>query len=173
LLGSLMLDKNAILKVVDFLEPRDFYKETHQEIYAAIQELFSKGEPIDLLSVSSRLQEKGKLEAIGGTAYLADLINSVPTALHVLNYAKIVQKKRILRDLISASYEIGLMGYSESEDPEILLDQAEKKIFSIAQKSLSQNFVAVKDTLEEAFERIDILSRHEGNLRGIPTGFTD
>lgn len=173
LLGSLMLDKNAMLKVADFLEPRDFYKETHQEIYEAIQELFAKAEPIDLLSVSARLKEKEKLEFIGGNAYLADLINSVPTAFHVLNYAKIVQKKRILRDLISASYDIGQLGYNESEDPEILLDLAEKKIFSIAQKSLSQNFVHVKDALEDAFERIDMLSRHEGNLRGVPTGFTD
>jgi replicative DNA helicase len=173
LLGSLMLDKNAIIKVADFLEPRDFYKETHREIYTAMQELFSRGEPVDILSVSARLQEKEKLEAIGGAAYLTELINSVPTALHVLNYAKIVQRKRILRDLISVSYEIGQMGYNESEDPEVLLDRAERSIFSIAQKSLRQNFIAVKDTLEDAFERIDLLSRHEGKLRGVPTGFTD
>lgn len=173
LLGSLMLDKNAIVKVADFLEPRDFYKETHQEIYLAMQELFAKAEPIDLLSVSARLQEKEKLETVGGRTYLAELINSVPTAFHVLNYAKIVQRKRILRDLIAASYEIGMLGYNESEDPEILLDHAEKRIFSIAQKSLNQNFVHLKDTLEDAFERIDTLSRHEGNLRGVPTGFTD
>ena len=173
LLGSLMLDKDAIIKVVDFLQIRDFYKGIHQEIYAAMSDIFGRGEPVDVLSVSTKLKEKGKLEEIGGNAYLTELINSIPTATHVLNYAKIVQKKRILRDMISASHEIGLMGYAEDEDVEELLDQAEKKIFSIAQKSLSQNFIPVEATLEEAFERIDRLSKHGGEMRGIPTGFTD
>lgn len=173
LLGSLMLDKNAILKVVDFLQSRDFYKGVHQEIYSAMQNLFEKGEPIDLLSVVNRLKEKEKLEEIGGNSYLTELINTVPSALHALNYAKIVQRKRILRDLIDASYEIGLMGYNETEDVDQLLDSAEKRIFSIAQKSLTQNFIPVKATLEEAFERMDRLSRHRGELRGLPTGFVD
>lgn len=171
LLGCLMMDKDAILKVVDFLAPRDFYKETHKEIYQAVQDLFEKREPIDLLSVSSRLKEKGKLKEIGGNAYLTDLINSVPNALHVLSYAKIVQRKRILRDMIEASYEIGMMGYDETEDVDILLDKAEKRIFSITQKSLTQNFVSLKNELGEAFERIENLSKHKGMPRGVPTGF--
>ncbi len=173
LLGSLMLDKDAIIKVVDFLQTRDFYKGIHQEIYAAMVDIFGRGEPVDVLSVSTRLKEKEKLEGIGGNAYLTELINSIPTATHVFNYAKIVQKKRILRDMIDASHEIGLMGYAEDEDVEELLDQAEKKIFGIAQKSLSQNFIPVEATLEEAFERIDRLSKHGGEMRGLPTGFTD
>ena len=167
-----MLDKNAIVKVVDFLGPRDFYRGSHQEIYQAASDLFEKGEPIDFLSLSNRLRERGKLEEIGGNGYLTELVNSVPTASHVLNYAKIVQRKRILRDLIDASHEIGILGYNETEDTDLLLDQAEKKIFSIAQKSLSQNFILVKATLEDAFERIDKLSKHQGGLRGLPTGFT-
>jgi replicative DNA helicase len=173
LLGCLMLDKNAIIRVADFLQPRDFYKRIHQEIYKATIELFEKGEPIDLLSVSTRLKEKNLLEEIGGNSYLTELINSVPTASHILSYAKIVQRKRILRDLIEASQEIGAMGYNESEDIDILLDQAEKRIFSIAQKSLTQNFLPVKSTLEEAFERIDRLSKQRGIPRGLPTGFVD
>ena len=173
LLGSLMLDRNAITKVADFLQPKDFYRATHQEIYQACQDLFEKGEPIDILSVSNRLREKNLLDEIGGHSYLTELINSVPTASHVLNYAKIVQRKRILRDLIEASHEIGILGYNETEDTDLLLDQAEKRIFSIAQKSLSQNFIPVKATLEEAFERIDRLSKHQEGLRGVPTGFTD
>ena len=173
LLGSLMLDKNAVVKVVDFLQPRDFYKGIHQEIYFAMQNLFERTEPIDLLSVSARLKEGGKLEEIGGNSYLTELINEVPTATHVLSYAKIVQKKRILRDLIEASYEIGLMGYRETEDVDELLDQAEKKIFGIAQKSLTQRFFPVRDILGEAFERIDNLSKRDGALRGLPTGFAD
>ena len=172
LLGSLMLDKDAIFKVADFLQPRDFYKKAHQEVYIAVTELFEKGEPIDLLSVSSRLKEKGLLEEIGGNSYLTELVNFVPTATHILNYANIVQKKRILRDLISASQEINLLGYEEKEDVDVLLDRAEQRIFSIAQKSLIQNFTPLKDILGDAFERIDRLSKHEGNIRGIPTGFT-
>ena len=173
LLGCLMLDKNAVVKVADFLGPQDFYRGIHQEIYKASLELFEKGEPMDLLTLSNRLKEKGQLEEIGGNSYLTELINSVPTASHVLNYAKIVQRKRILRDLIDASHEIGVLGYNETEDTDLLLDQAEKRIFSIAQRSLSQRFLPVKETLEEAFERIDKLSKRETGLRGLPTGFTD
>ncbi len=171
LLGCLVLDKNAITKVADFLGPQDFYRGTHQEIYQACQYLFEKGEPIDLLSLSNRLKEKNQLEEIGGNSYLTELVNSVPTASHVLNYAKIVQRKRALRDLIDASHEIGVLGYNETEDTDLLLDQAEKRIFSIAQKSLSQKFIPVKDALEDAFERIDKLSKRKAGLRGLPTSF--
>ncbi len=173
ILGCLMLDKNTIMRVADFLTPKDFYRKIHREIYEAMVDIFERGEPIDLLSASTRLKEKGLLEDIGGTGYLTELINSVPTASHAMSYAKIVQRKRILRDLIEASQEINLMGYNESEDVDALLDLAEKRIFSIAQKNLTQNFVPVKSTLEEAFERIDRLSKHQGGLRGMPTGFND
>ena len=172
LLGSLMLDKNAIVKVADYLQPKDFYKQNHQQIFQAILELFEKGEPIDLLAVSIRLKEKKLLEEIGGNGYLTELINTVPTAAHISNYAKIVQRKRILRDLISSSQEINTMGYDEQEDIDVLLDRAEQRIFSIAQKSLTQRFIPIKDGLESAFERIDNLSKHKGGLRGLATGFT-
>ena len=171
LLGCLMLDKDAILKVVDFLGPKDFYSGTNAKIYKSIEELFEKSNPVDLLSVSTRLKENNELESIGGSAYLTEVINYVPNALHVLNYAKIVQRKRILRDLISASYEIGTMGYDETEDVDILLDRAEKRIFSITQKSLTQVFTSIKTELEGAFERIDNLSKNKGLPRGVPTGF--
>ncbi len=173
LLGCLLLDKNAITKVADYLTPKDFYKSNHQEIYQACVDLFEKGEPIDLLSISTRLKEKNILKDIGGNSYLTELINEVPTASHVSNYAKIVQRKRVLRDLIDASHEISTLGYNEIEDTDLLLDKAEKRIFSIAQKSLSQNFIPVKSTLEDAFERIDKLSKHQKGLRGLPTGFAD
>ncbi|MBI2452904.1 MAG: replicative DNA helicase, partial [Parcubacteria group bacterium] len=124
LLGSLMLDRDAFTRVGDFLEPRDFYKEQHQKIYEAIVDVFERKESIDVLSVTARLKEKGQLDGIGGSGYLTQLMNTVPTASHVLSYAKQVQKKRILRDLISASSEIGMLGYNESEDPEVLVDQA-------------------------------------------------
>lgn len=172
LLGCLMLDKNAIVKIADFLHPQDFYKEIHSEIYSVCQELFTKGEPIDILSCANRLKEKNKLELIGSNSYLTELVNSVPTATHVLNYAKIIQKKSILRNLINVGYEIEQFGYQENEDPDLLLDKAEQKIFSIAQSSLTHRFLSVKESLEEAFERIDKLSKHKGGLRGLPTGFT-
>lgn len=171
LLGSLLLDKNAIIKVVDFLQEKDFYKKGHQEIYTAIVELFEKNDPIDLLAISSKLKEKKLFESVGGNAYLTELINTVPTAAHILNYAKIIQRKRILRELIEASQEINFLGHEEQEDVDDVLDKAEQRIFSIAQKGLRQKFIPIKDSLEGAFERLDKLSKHEGDLRGIATGF--
>jgi replicative DNA helicase len=172
-LGSLMLDKDAISKIADFLLVEDFYKTTHQQIYKAILDLFEKGEPIDILSVSNRLKEKKLLEEVGGVEYLTELVNSVPTASHVLNYAKIVQRKRVLRDLIQASYQIEELGYEESEDTDLILDNAEQIIFKIAQKNLTSRFSHIKESLKDAFERIDRLSKHQDGLRGIPTGFID
>jgi replicative DNA helicase len=171
LLGSLMLDKKAILKVVDFLDPRDFYRDSHKKIYEVIIELFEKGEPIDLITVTNKLKAKNQFDEVGGASYLTEIVNSVPTAAHVQYYAEIVQKKRILRDLIEASYKIAELGYDEGKDVEILLDEAEKTIFGISQKTLTQRFVSIKETLEEAFERIDLLTKQKGQLRGLPTGF--
>ncbi|XOB46376.1 MAG: replicative DNA helicase [Candidatus Nealsonbacteria bacterium] len=173
ILGCLMLDKLAIIKVADFLSPEDFYRKTHQQIYRTCMELFEKNEPIDFLSVSNRLKEKNLLEQIGENSYLTELINLVPTPYHVLNYAKIIYNKRVLRDLIGASQEIAHLGYNEAEDINSLLDKAERRIFSIAQKGLCQEFILIKDTLEEAFERIDNLSKHKSGLRGVSTGFDD
>src|SRR3989344_6718744 len=173
LLGSLMLDKDAIIRVADILTADSFYQKAHQEIYGACRELFEKGEPIDLLSVANRLKEKGVLEEIGGNSYLTELISSVATPAHASNYGKIVHRKRILRELISASHDISRMGYDESEDINVLLDKAEKRIFDIAQKGLSQDFVPVKATLEDAFERIDRLSKQGAGLRGLATGFNN
>ena len=172
LLGCLMLDKNAITKVADFITADDFYKESHKEVYQAMIDLFEKMEPIDIISLSSRLKERGQLEKIGGSAYLTSLINTVPTATHVSSYAKIVREKKVLRDLIEISNDIVLDAFDESQDVDILLDKAEKKVFSIGQKSLNQKFVAIKDILGDTFERIDALSKNGGGLRGIPTGFT-
>lgn len=166
-----MLDKDAIIKVADLLNPDSFYQKAHQEIYGACLELFEKGEPIDLLSVANRLKEKGALEQVGGNSYLTELINLVATPAHASNYGKIVHRKMVLRDLIGASHDISRMGYDESEDINVLLDKAEKRIFGIAQRGLGQDFVPVKDTLEDAFARIDQLSKQGAGLRGLATGF--
>jgi replicative DNA helicase len=173
LLGCLFLDKDVIYHVADFLKPKDFYRGIHQEIYNVCLEFFQKGEAIDILSVANRLKEKNLLEEIGGMAYLTELVNSVPTPSNAINYAKIIHKKRVLRDLIKASQELGQMALDEEEDVDVLLDKAEKRIFSIAQKTLTQQFIPVKATLEEAFERIDMLSKFGAKLRGVPTGFNE
>lgn len=173
LLGCLMLDKDSIVKVVDYIKSEDFYKSSHQDIYQAMSDLYQRSDPIDILSVSSRLKEANKLEDIGGSAYLTALINTVPTATHVSNYAKIVRQKKILRDLISASHEIGLSAFDETEEVDVLLDKAEKTVFNIGQRSLTQTFTPIKDILSDTFERIDELSKFQGKLRGISTGFKD
>jgi replicative DNA helicase len=173
LLGSLLIDKDAIIRVADVVRPDDFYKENHKIIYETMLELFSRHEPIDLLSLSSRLEELGKLEAVGGRSYLAILTNTVPTASHVTHYANIVQKKATLRRLIAAAAEISSLGYNEEEEVENLLDKAESKLFSVSQRYLKQVFIPIKDVLSQAFERIDELHREKGKLRGLPTGFRD
>lgn len=172
-LGSLMLDKNAVIKVSDVLSPGDFYRNTHNEIFETMIDLYEKGEPIDLLSVTNHLEERRLLDEIGGPAYLASLVNRVPTAAHIIHYAKIVQRKKVLRELINVSIEISQLGYSEEKDIEEVLDEAEQKVFRISQKSISQDFIPVKNTLEEAFERIEKLHKGDGALRGVPTGFND
>jgi len=173
LLGCLMLDRDAIVKVVDSIRPEDFYRGIHQDIYQAMFSLYERSEPIDILSVSASLKGRNKLENIGGSEYLTSLINTVPTATHVDNYAKIVRQKKILRDLISASEEIGLSAFDESEEVDVLLDKAEKSVFSIGQRSLTQAFLPIKEILSDTFERLDELSKNAGKLRGVPTGFTD
>ena len=173
LLGCLMLDKDAIVKVVDTIRSEDFYKGSHQDVYQAMVDLYSKSEPIDILSVSAKLKERNKLDDVGGSGYLTSLINTVPTATHVANYGKIVKQKKILRDLISASQEIGLSAFDETQEVDVLLDKAEKAVFGIGQQSLHQVFVPIREILADTFERLDELSKYQGKLRGIPTGFKD
>ncbi len=171
-IGSLMLDKDAAIKISDILQVEDFYRGIHQSIFETILELFEQNEPIDLLSVSNRLEEKEKLKEIGGTSYLTDLINTVPSAANIVHYAKIVQKKKLHRDLIDAAQSITHLGYQEVEDVENLLDDAEKRIFAVSQRSLRQYFIPLKPALEEAFERIDTLHKGGGvSLRGLSTSF--
>ncbi len=173
LLGSLMLDKHGIVNVVDALRPEDFYKDTHQIIYQAMVGLYERREPIDLLTLVNRLKETGGLELVGGRSYLTELVNSVPTASHLAHYSDVVKRKKVLRDLIDAAHHITLLGYKEEEDVDILLDEAENKIFTISQRSLRQDFIPLKATLEGAFDRVDKLHKHESLLRGVSTGFSD
>ncbi len=173
-LGSMLLDKESINKVADFLRPEDFYNRSHQIIYGAVLALFEKREPIDLLSLSNKLQELGQLDAVGGAGYLTSLINSVPTSSHIFHYGKIVERKKILRDLIDSAHHIIGLGYQEDEDIENILDQAEQKLFAISQKSTLPSFSHIGGPLiKEAFERMDRLHKGDGKLRGYSTGFYD
>ena len=172
-LGSLMLDKDAIIKIADLLKSGDFYKDDHNFIYEMMLELYEDREPIDVLSLSNKLEEKGKLDQIGGSSYLASLVNSVPSASNVTHYAKVVQKKATLRRLITAAGEVVELGYKESEDIQKVLDEAEQKIFKVSQKFIKQDFVLIKSILESAFNRIDELHKGDHKFRGVPTGFSD
>ncbi len=172
-LGSILIEPEAILKVIDILVPADFYNPSHEEIYKAIFELYEKHQPVDVMTVGNRLKENGMLKDVGGSTYLADLVNRVTTASNVAHYAQIVREKKVLRDLIRTSAEITEDAFGQTDDVEELLDQIEQKILSIAQKSLTQNFVHIKDELKTAYERIETLSQGKGVLRGITTGFSD
>jgi len=173
LLGSLLIDKDAIIKIADKITADDFYKDNHGLIFEAMQDLFVKHEPIDILSLSNRLEEKEQLEQIGGRSYLMSLSNVVPTASHVINYASIVRKKATLRRLLSAATKITEFGYNEEDDVERILDKAEQELFAVSQKFMKQIFTPIKDVLIDAFNRIDELHKEGGKIRGLPTGYDD
>ncbi len=173
LLGSLLIDKDAIIRVGDIVAPDDFYQDAHRLIFEAMLDLYRKRIPIDLLSLGNRLEEVKQLESVGGRTYLITLANTVPTAAHVVHYAEIVQKKATLRRLLAAASEITKLGYEQADDVEALLDKSEQHLFSVSQKYLKQSFVPIRDVLEEAFERIDELHREKGKLRGLATGFLE
>lgn len=172
-LGALMIDKDAIVKVANLIRLGDFYKDTHNFIYETMVELYEKREPIDVLSLSNRLEEKKQLDKVGGSSYLASLVNNVPSSSNIIHYAKVVQKKSTLRKLISTASEILELGYKESEDVEKILDEAEQRLFGVSQKYIKQDFVPIKSILASAFERIDELHKGDHQLRGISSGFPD
>jgi replicative DNA helicase len=173
LLGSILINKDALIQVGDIVIAEDFYTEKHQKIYEAMINLYEKREPIDVLTVSNRLEEKKQLEAVGGRSYIVTLSNAVPTASHALQYAKIVSKKATLRNLINVANQITTLGYEQNEDVEKVLDEAEQKLFKVSQGHLKQGFFSVQSVLGDTFDRIDKLHKNKGKIRGIPTGFVD
>lgn len=174
LLGSIMLRPEGIYEVIDIVSPKSFYSEKHAIIFGSMLELFSKRSPIDLLSLSARLKEKGVIEQIGGSSYLTELVHSVPTSTNLKHYAEIVQKKYLMRELITASEYIASLGYEEASELEDLLDKAEKKIYDVTSSGGAKNtFKEIKEELSEAWERLDKLHNQKGGLRGIPTGFSE
>ncbi|MEK7148593.1 MAG: replicative DNA helicase [Patescibacteria group bacterium] len=171
LLGSLMLRPDGIYDVGDVVTRDSFYVDKHRIVFDAMLELHSRHEPIDLLSVSARLKERGKFDNIGGGSYLAELVDGVPSSSNAKYYAEMIQRKHVLRTLIEAAEHISELGYNEADEIETVLDEAEKKIYSITNASVTKKFVNIKDTLGEAWERLDTMHKGGAGLRGIPSGF--
>lgn len=168
-----MQSPDAIHEVNDLITPECFYADKHKAIFETMLELHGRGDPIDLISLSSRLSEKKLLEKIGGRSYLTELIQSIPPASNIRHYAELVKKKYTLRRLIQAAEEISEMGFDEGKAIDEVLDRAEKQIFDISQNSSVAKFVSLGATLDEAWERLDRLHRSKDELRGVPTGFRD
>jgi len=174
-LGSLLIDKNAVLKVADTLVSEDFYDPKHETIYGAILDLWNKHQPVDVLSVTNFLKEKELLVDVGGSGYLAELTNRVSTASHVDHYAQIVKEKKVLRDIIrhAAKMTEGAFEANASENIENFIDDSEQGLLNISQKSLPQSFTPLQEELRTAYERIEKLHQGEGMTRGVPTGFQE
>ncbi len=171
-LGALLLDKNAIVNVAEFLSPSHFYDDRHSAIYEAMIELYESRNPIDVLTVSDRLRHKKRLDIVGGATYLSDLVNRVPTAAHVEHYARIVFNASTKRALMTAAAKLVENSFDEGMDADELLDRAEQSIFSLTQAHLPNVFTPVRAALAESFDRLDELHKQSGGLRGVPSGYS-
>ncbi len=172
-IGALLLDNDAIISVAEFLSSDHFYDANNREIYEACLELFEDRTPIDVLTVSERLKKKKVIKQVGGTSYLAELANKVPTAAHVEHYGKIVKDQATKRSLMVAASRLVDLSLDEGLAADELLDKAESEVFSLTQKHLAQAFTPVRDALAESFDRLDELHKQAEGLRGVPTGFKD
>ncbi|MBU4536611.1 replicative DNA helicase [Patescibacteria group bacterium] len=173
LLGSIMLRSDVIFDIIDLISDECFYSEKHKIVFRAMMDLFSKKEPIDLLTLATKLKEHNQLDQIGGNDFLSELANMVPSSANAKHYAKIVHKKFMMRRLIGVSEQISELGYSEKDSLEHALDKAEKSIFEVTSSLMSRTYVHLKDSLGEAFERLNRLHETRGELRGVPTGFKE
>jgi replicative DNA helicase len=172
-LGALLIDRDAVIEVADVLRPEDFYRAHHGEVYAAIIELYERREPVDVVTVSEVLERRGQLEAIGGAAYLTSLINLTPTAVNAAHYARIVERKAILRNLISAAGRIAGIGYDETAEVSEAIDRAESELFGVSQRRIQAGFSPLRQLLHSAYDRLDYLHQHKGEISGVRTGFAD
>jgi replicative DNA helicase len=172
-LGALLLDKDAIVAIAEFLAPEDFYDARHKEIYDAILSLYDERIPVDVLTVSERLKKKKFLSKVGGVAFLASLVNKVPTAAHVEHYGKIVKDAATKRSLMKTASRLMELSVDEGLAADQLLDKAESEVFSITQRHIKKAFTSVKEILSESFDRLDELHKAGEGLRGLPTGFKD
>lgn len=172
-LGAILLDSDALVTAMERVSSDDFYRGSHQRIFEAMIELAQEDEPVDLITLTARLQNKQELEEAGGVTYLSELANAVPTAANVDYYAQIVEEKSMLRRLIRTATQIVSNGYASSEDVGLMLNDAEQRILEISQRRSSSGFVSIRDVLMEVFERVEFLYSHKGGTTGIPSGFHD
>ncbi len=173
LLGAILIDADAIVKIADVIRADDFYEEKHQRIYEAIVYLYEKHSPVDVLTLSDQLKGTGFLDIVGGAAYLTELTNFVPTATHVEQYAEIVSQKALRRRLIKASQDIVGFGYDEARGLQELIEEAESRLFEVSQRHVKQDITSIETILSESFDRLDDLHKDKGKIRGVPTGFKD
>jgi replicative DNA helicase len=172
-LGSLLIDPDAIIRIASFLSPEDFYVERHAWIYQAIRDLHERREPADLVTLTDELERREQIDDIGGSAYITDLINTTPTSIHVEYYARIVERTAVLRRLITAAGEIARLAYQDTEDVKDVVDQAEGIIFGVASRRAARDLRPIHVVLEKFHERIEYLQQHQGEVVGVPTGLAD
>ncbi len=172
-LGALLIDRDAVIEVADFLRPVDFYRPANAIIYDVILELYDRREPVDIVTVSEALERREALEQIGGSAYLTSLINLTPTAVNAIHYGRIVERKGVLRNLIGAAGKIAAIGYDDSADVSEAIDRAEQELFAVSERRVDSGFSALKTLLHSAYDRLDYLHQHKGEISGIRTGFAD
>lgn len=173
LLGSLLIDGENFIKISDQIESTDFFDERHQAIFTAMRTLHNKRNQLDILTLSDQLKSMGRLDSIGGSSYLTELTNLVPTAAHLEQYAEIVADKAIRRRLISASQDIAEIGFDENKSLQELIEEAETRLFEVSQKHVKQDITSLESILGDSFDRLDDLHRNKGGMRGIPTGLRD
>ena len=173
-LGSMLLDREAIAKAVESLDKDAFYSDSHQEIYSSIITLYDENEAVDIVTITEKLRKKNKLDQVGGPAYITELVNSIPTAANIEHYAKIVREKSLLRSLISAATKIVSESYEPTTEVNTILDNAEKLIFDIAsRKKRAMQVSSMKEIVKQSIETIDMLYQRKENITGVPTGFHD
>ncbi len=173
LLGAILIDSDAIVKVADLVQPRDFYDERHARIYEATLQLYEKHSPIDVLTLSDQLRSTGMLDIVGGAGYLTELTNFVPTASHADRYAEIIAQKSMRRRLIKASQSIAELGFDESQSLQELIESAETRLFEVSEQHIKQDITSIENILSASFDRLDELHKDKGKLRGVPTGYRD
>ncbi len=172
-IGSMMTDKDAVISAIEVLKPEDFYREDNKTIYNAIMNLYAKAEPIDIITLKDELTSLGKLEPVGGLEYLATLPDKVPTTANVDKYIKIVEEKSILRSLIKTANELIEIGYDQNEEVEILMDNAEKKIFDLMQRKSQKGYSSIRDILVDSFTELEQLYNQKQHITGVASGFID
>ncbi len=173
LLGAILIDADALVKIADTIGANDFYDPRHARIYEAVTQLYERRSPIDVLTLADQLKTNGNLDIVGGASYLTELTNFVPTAAHVEQYAEIVAQKALRRKLIHASQQIVTLGYDESKALRELVEEAESELFQVSQKHIKQSIVSIETILAESFDRLDDLHKDKNKIRGVPTGFKD